>query len=88
MEGKRALARLSGIAARCAEDADDDEAYLAALAKALPGGMALEGDAVSWSHTDGLRTLACAVEVAPLSEAPRLSWKIHRLTALTEEAWN
>ena len=29
-----------------------------------------------------------AVELAPLGEANRLTWKNHRLTAITEDTWN
>ena len=56
----------------------------------LPDGMQMDEDGriVTWELSDGLRTLTCAVEVLPQGEAERLSWREHRLTAITEDVWN
>ena len=54
----------------------------------LPEGMLLEGRSVSWSLTDGLRTLYCAIELSPLGEDERFAWTEHKLMAVTEEVWN
>ena len=85
---ERTLASLDAVAARVGQTASSDEAYLTALKASLPSGMSLEERVVSWEETDGFRTLECAVEVAPLGAEPRLTWKSHRLTAVTEGTWN
>ena len=87
-QAERRLAELDGVAARCAAAATDDADYLNALRGNLPEGMLMDGRTVSWELSDGLRTLSCAVEVLPLGENARLTWSEHRLTAVTEEAWN
>lgn len=87
---ERDLAALDGVLSRCAKASDSDEAYLAAVRGSLPDGMLMaEGDrVVRWTLSDGLRTLSCAVEVLPLGQDERLSWRVHRLTAVTEDIWN
>ena len=90
---ERKLAELDGVAAQCAEVSPTDEDYLAAVRGNLPEGMLMDAEtrAVTWSHTDGLRTLDCEVELLPLGERERLSWRVHRLTAVTQEEewlWN
>jgi len=87
-QAERTLASLDAIAARCAAEAQSDEAYLAAVADALPQGAAMDGREIVWSETDGYRTLECAVELLPLGGDARLRWNTHRLTAITEEIWN
>ena len=85
---ERTLATLDGVLYTCTAVAGDDEAYMAAIRGLLPAGMLLDGRIVSWSETDELRTLNCAVEVLPLGEGERFEWREHRLTAVTEEIWN
>lgn len=85
---ERHFAALDGVAARCAEASDADEEYLGAVKGLLPEGMLMDGRIVSWEETDGLRTLSCEAELLPLGAEQRLSWRAHRLTAVTEEIWN
>ena len=91
-QAERRLAELDSVLQLCASVNDNDELYLAAVAGRLPQGMLLdvENRVVSWEHSDGLRTLSCAVELLPLGGNERYSWRTHRLTAITEdlEAWN
>ena len=87
-EAERSLAALDAAAADCAAAASGDEDYAEALRRSLPDGMQMDGRTVTWSETDGLRTLDCAVEVLPLGGEIRLQWLEHRLTAMTEEIWN
>ena len=87
-EAERSLAALDAAAADCAAVASGDEDYAEALRRSLPDGMLMDGRTVTWSETDGLRTLDCAVEVLPLGGEIRLQWLEHRLTAMTEEIWN
>ena len=87
---ERSVAELDAVLARCAASTFSDEAYLAAVRGNLPDGMLMGQDdrIVSWELSDGLRTLSCAVEVLPLGGKERLSWREHRLTAVTEDVWN
>ena len=87
-EAERSLAALDAVAARCAAEAESDGEYADAVRARLPGNMEMNGREISWSHTDGRRTLECAVALAPLGEGTRLQWTSHRLTAITEDAWN
>ena len=89
-QAERKVAELDGILARCASSTYSEDAYLAAVRGNLPEGMLLdeENRSVSWALTDGLRTLNCEVALLPLGENERLSWRVHRLTAITEEIWN
>lgn len=89
-QAERRFAELDGVLARCAAASGTDEAYLATVRGNLPDGMLMnEGERiVRWEQSDGLRTLSCEAEVLPLGEKERLSWRGHRLTAVTEEIWN
>ncbi len=82
------FAQLDGVAATCAAVSDSDEVYLTAIRGLLPAGMLLDGRKVSWTESDGLRTLACAAELMPMGGEKRLEWREHRLTAVTEDVWN
>ena len=77
-----------GVLFTCAAVSDTDEAYLLAIRGLLPEGMLMQDRTISWSESDELRTLNCAVEVLPLGESPRMKWHEHRLSAVTEEIWN
>lgn len=85
---ERRLAELDSAVAECAALSDGDDAFLTAVRGRLPEGMLMDGRMVTWSETDGLRTLSCAVEVLPLGDGQRLAWRTHRMTAVTEEIWN
>ncbi|MBR6891268.1 MAG: hypothetical protein IKN05_09795 [Clostridia bacterium] len=87
-KAERKLAELDSAVAECAALSDGDDAFLTAVRGRLPEGMLMDGRMVSWSETDGLRTLSCAVEVLPLGDGQRLAWRTHRMTAVTEEIWN
>ena len=84
----RSLAALDAVLVSCAEASDSDEAYLEAVRGSLPAGMRLEERTVTWNESDELRTLECAVELLPMGGAERYSWRVHRLSAVTEEIWN
>ena len=89
-QAERKVAELDGVLAQCAAVSYSDEAYLFAVQGNLPDGMLLdvENRVASWKLSDGLRTLNCAVNILPLGEGERLSWREHRLTAVTEDIWN
>jgi len=90
MEERRA--ELDALLKKAGEESADDGAYLNAIKEALPEEMALRDRTVSWTEltawaeTNGLRQLACAVEVAPLGASPRAEWTRHNLEAVTDEA--
>lgn len=87
-EAERKLASLDAIAALYAVKSEDDDDYATAVRAFLPADMSMDGREISWNVTDGLRTLECAVTLNPLGEKTRFSWVNHRLTAITEDAWN
>ena len=87
-EAERKLASLDAIAAMYAERFDNDDDYGAAIRAFLPADMTMDERVISWSLSDGLRTLDCAVRLNPLGEGERFTWVNHRLTAITEDAWN
>jgi hypothetical protein len=90
MEERRA--ELDALLKKAGEENADDGAYLSAVADALPEDMTIRDRTVSWTEltawaeTNGLRQLACAVEIAPLGTAPRAEWTRHNLEAVTDEA--
>ena len=87
-QAELALANLDVIAVKCGQMAEDDAAYELAVRSNLPAGMLMNGRTIFWEESDGYRTLACAVELLPLSGTERLRWQTHRLTAVTEDVWN
>ena len=85
---EKSLATLDAVAAEYAQSAGDMEEYLESVRKNLPAGMSLDEQMVNWTETDGYRTLTCQVELLPLGGAQRWQWRMHRLTAVTEDIWN
>ena len=69
------------------DGAQTDEAYLQKISEALPEEVTMEGDILSWSESDGSRTLSCGVKVLPLSEGGHGKWVLYRLTAETDDVW-
>ena len=87
-KAERSLAKLDGVLFTCAAISGSDDEYLLAIRGLLPEGMLMDGRRISWSESDELRTLECAVEVQPLGDGERLKWCEHRLSAVTEEIWD
>ena len=86
LEAEQKLAALDGLLAELS-DAEDDEAYLAAIQEHLPSDAQLSERTLRWEEAseDG-RRVTCAVELAPLGEMPRVRWTDHRLwTELDED---
>ena len=79
---ERRLAELDGVLARCAQRAVSDEEYKRLVLEALPDGMKMEGNTVSWMQkVEYGRILNCAVEVKPLEAQARYVWKQHMFVA-------
>ena len=87
-EAERTLASLDAIVAMYAGKVESEDDYLTAIRAFLPADMTMDDRVISWSHTDGRRTLSCAVRVNPLGGEKRLEWVTHSLTATTEDTWN
>ena len=89
-EAERRLATLDALAVICAGRNDTDEDYAADMRAMLlmQGDITMTDRLISWSHSDGRRTLNCQVELLPLGGPARLKWISHTLTAITEDAWN
>lgn len=66
----------------------EEEEVLRSVGEQLPEGLQLSENTVSWTETDGKRQLSCKLEITGSSEGDRLKWVEHRLTAITEDAWN
>ncbi|MBR6088479.1 MAG: hypothetical protein IKP86_01005 [Anaerolineaceae bacterium] len=81
-------AEVDRLLAKCAEDAENDEEYLAAVEAALPEDMELIEDEINWSESDGSRMLDLALRVLPLSEDGLSAWVRHNLMAETGDEWN
>ena len=87
---ERQLASLDALAKLCASRNDTDDAYATDLKALLlmQSEITMTDRVISWSHTDGRRTLSCSVELLPLGGEKRFNWVSHTLTATTEDAWN
>ena len=81
-------ADLDRLLASCAEQAENDVDYLAAVEEALPEDMEIEDGEISWSESDGVRMLDLAVQVLPLSDANRSVWTRHNMMAETGDEWD
>ena len=84
-EEKRAA--LDALLAKAAQEAENNEAYAAAVQAVLPEDVAWEAGALCWEETDGFRSLSCALETLPLGSPERTRWIHFELTAVTEEVW-
>ena len=87
-EAEREFASLDATVAKVGKAVKDKEEYLPVISAALPEGMIMNGNTISWNKTDGFRSLDLAVEVLPLGNTPRIRWTEPRLTAVTEDIWN
>ncbi|MBR6186826.1 MAG: hypothetical protein IKQ41_11265 [Clostridia bacterium] len=87
VQAEEKRAELEALLSQKRESAQTDEAYLENVANALPEEITMEGDVLSWSESDGFRTLSCALKIDPLSEGGRTRWVKYRLVAETEDEW-
>jgi len=78
-------AGLDELLALQAESADSEEAYLEAVAQALPEGMTMTDRDIEWTESDGPRVLHCALRLLSAPEGPRTEWVRHSLTSSTAE---
>ena len=87
-EEKRA--EIDEILAQCRQDSDTQEAYIEKVVAALPDYVGFDGqDRLTFSVSDGSRTLLCRLQIHDIGSVQRASWLVHSLTAETgEESWN
>ena len=87
-EEKRA--EIDEILAQCRQDSDTQEAYIEKVVAALPDYVVFDGqDRLTFSVSDGSRTLLCRLQIHDIGSVQRASWLVHSLTAETgEESWN
>ena len=86
-ESERRLAELDAVLVREAGETDF-AAYLERVAEALPEGMTLEEDEVSWTQPLENRWLDCRVRLLPAGEGRRMEWVSHRLIVEeSEDDW-
>ncbi len=78
-QSEQRLAELDAVLAKAKTDAGDMDSYLQKIASALPEGMTLEEDKVSWTEPLDNRNLQCVVQVLPPEESNRTRWISHKL---------
>jgi hypothetical protein len=83
------LAQLDALLASCEKTCSDDESYIAAVEKALPEGMEMDGRVVSWvEQGEGGRALYCAVQVHAYGSQARCSWAEHSFLPAQNEGYD
>lgn len=87
VEAEEKFVKVQGLLLDLASAAENEEAYQAAIQENLPDGMEWEDGILSFTVSDGFRTLDCAVQINPLDAETRCRWVRHNLTAETEEEW-
>ncbi len=78
-QSEQRLAELDAVLAKAKTDAGDMDSYLQKVASALPEGMTLDEDKVSWTEPLDNRNLQCVVQVLPPEESNRTRWISHKL---------
>ena len=81
-QAERRLAELDGVLLQCAQRAGSNEEYMDLILEALPAGMRMEENIVSWEQESEYgRMLSCGVEIEPLDAPERYTWKQHMFVA-------
>ena len=87
-QSEQKLAELDKVLAAAQKDAGDMDAYLEQVGKALPEGMSLDEDRVTWTEPLDNRNLECIVRLLPPGEKERTQWISHKLVVdEPEEDW-
>lgn len=81
-------AELEQILSDCAAKAASEDEFTALITEALPDDMELYDDEISWTESDGVRSLDCGLRVLPLSESVRTQWIRHNLMTESEDEWD
>ena len=84
---ERAEEKRAALDAALCRAAAEGEDYWTAVGEALPEDVEWEDGVISWTESDGFRSLECALSVQPLDSENRAVWIMHDLTAETGEVW-
>ena len=87
VEAEEKFVHVQDMLLQLASAAETEEAYQAAIEESLADDMDWQDGILSFTVSDGFRTLDCAVRVNPLDDDVRCRWVRHNLTAETEEEW-
>ena len=80
-QSEQKLAGLDALAAAAQQETGNDtEAYLKQVEDALPEGMSMDGDLVTWTEPLDNRHLECIVQLLPPGGEQRVEWISHKLT--------
>ena len=71
------------------QETEDADEILDRLSGALPDGMILEDDVMTWTESDGFRQLSLGLKVLPSGEGSRTRWVRYSLKSeiAEEEEW-
>lgn len=95
VKAEESRAEIDDILKRERSLSQDNEQYLLRIEKTLPLEYTLEYDdiqkegsiaRISWTETDGMRNLHCALSVFPMDDEKREEWERHSLISATAEA--
>ena len=87
-QAERKRAQIDAVLSAAAREAENNEAYLAAVAGLLPEETQMEEDCILFSASDGAREIDCALRVLPLGSSRRTDWVRYNLAATTEDIWD
>ena len=88
-QSEYALAQLDALLLESGAACEDDEAYLASVAAALPEGMQLSGRTVTWTEQgENGRALLCSAEILPLGSSVRCRWTEHSFISAENDGYD
>ena len=76
------------VAGAAADGSEDAKEVKEAVKAALPDGVTLNGNTLSWVLSDDLRDLECAAQLVLEDGEASLKWTMHRMVMRTEDTWN
>lgn len=72
---EKTLMHLDEILVSARKNTDNNDEYLEYIKKALPGGMTMEGDLLSWTQAGGgAKSLLITIRILPTESPVRFEW--------------
>lgn len=72
---EKTLMQLDEILVSARKNTDNNDEYLEYIKKALPGGMTMEGDLLSWTQAGGgAKSLLITIRILPTESPVRFEW--------------